>query len=385
MILYLFVCLLMFFLFLPPVRDYSTQNTLARPFYLLFLAASLTYVLTPIIRKVAIKFKALDYPNKRKIHGEATPRWGGLAIYIAFAVVTIYNFYFSLPQKGVVIGGTMLVCIGLLDDRFGVSAKIRLMVQLAACVVAIYCGVRITFLPNTWWGNGLEYLITIIWLIGITNAMNFLDGMDGLCAGLAAINAFFFGLVAVRTNQPFFMFLSAALCGACIGFLPYNFRKNKPARIFLGDTGSTFLGFVLAGIAIIGDWAVDIKVGLIVPVVILAIPIFDMTMTTFTRIKDGQIHNVGEWLHFTGKDHFHHRLADMGFGRRKTVLMIQLLAICLGINGFILHWAKLVDGVLLLIEMVILFVILGFVMVFVNKQYKHWADLVSEVADMGER
>ncbi|MBC8204970.1 undecaprenyl/decaprenyl-phosphate alpha-N-acetylglucosaminyl 1-phosphate transferase [bacterium] len=383
-LIYVVVCVLALFLLLPPVREYSTLQVFVRPIYLLSLAAALTYIITPIVRKTAIKFKSMDVPDPRKVHIEPTPRWGGLAIYFAFAFVTLYNFDFSLAQKGVAIGGTMLVLVGMIDDRYGVSTKLRLLVQLAACIVAIYTGAKITFLPNTWWGNALEYVITVIWLIGITNAMNFLDGMDGLCAGLAAVNSFFFGAVAVRTGQPFFMFLSAALCGACIGFLPYNFRKNKPALIFLGDTGSTFLGFTLAGIALTGDWAVDNSVALVVPITILAIPIFDMTLTTIMRIRAGQVHNVSEWLHFTGKDHFHHRLADMGFGKRRTVQLIHLIAICLGINGFILYWVRLVDAALIIIETAILFLMLGYLMVFVKRQYNYWANLVSEVAGMTE-
>ncbi|NQS97256.1 MAG: undecaprenyl/decaprenyl-phosphate alpha-N-acetylglucosaminyl 1-phosphate transferase [candidate division Zixibacteria bacterium] len=370
---------------LPPLRNYFVVSPDYRPLYLIAFAGCLSFFLTYIVRKLAINLGALDKPDERKVHIHATPRWGGLAIYSAFIIVLLYNFDFSLPLKGIIIGGTLLVAIGLLDDRFCVSAKIRLLFQLMAAGIAIWTGARMTFLPDTWWGNGLEIVLTMIWFIGITNAMNFLDGMDGLCAGLVGISSFFFGAVAVRTHQPFFMFLSAALCGACIGFLPYNFRKRKSALIFLGDTGSTFLGFTLAGIALIGDWAVDNYVAVIVPVIIMAIPIFDMSMTTFMRIKERKIHNIGEWLHFTGKDHFHHRLADMGFGKRKTVQLIHLFAACLGINGFILKDSELLDAGLLLTETLILFVVLGFVLVFVKKQYQYWAKMVSELAGMAKR
>jgi UDP-GlcNAc:undecaprenyl-phosphate GlcNAc-1-phosphate transferase len=369
-------------LLIPFLRNYFVVNWTLRPLYLLALSFTLAFFFTPIVRKIALKFKALDNPDARKVHIEPTPRWGGVAIYGAFVIVLLYNFDFSIELKGLLIGSTILVGVGLLDDRFGLSAKFRLFAQLSATAIAILMGARMTFLPDTWWGDILEIILTVIWFVGLTNAMNFLDGMDGLCAGLSAINSFFFAAVAIGTRQSFFMFLSTALCGACMGFLPYNFRRGKPALIFLGDTSSTFLGFTLAGLALIGDMAKDNYVAIIVPILILAIPIFDMSLTTFMRIKSGQVHSFGEWLHFTGKDHFHHRIADMGFGKRRTVQVILLIAICLGINGFIIRSAGLFDAGLLLVETAILFVFMGFLMVFIKKQYEHWAKIVSDLATM---
>ncbi len=372
-------------LLLPPVRNYFIDIWYLRSAYILDLSFALSFFFTPIVRRLAIMFKAVDMPDERKVHHDPTPRWGGLAVYGAFAIVIIYNFDFSLPLKGISIGAAILVGIGLLDDRFGLSAKVRIFFQLLATGIAIYSGARMTFLPDTMWGDIFEVVLTVIWIVGITNAMNFLDGMDGLCVGLSAINAFFFGAVAVGAKQPFFMFLSLALAGACIGFLPYNFRKNKPARIFLGDTGSTFLGFTLAGIALIGDWAQDNIVAVIVPLIILAIPIFDMSLTTFMRVKEGKVKSVGEWLKYTGKDHFHHRIADMGFGKRRTVKLIHLIAVCLGINGFIIKNSGVFEAGLLLAETAILFMLLSFVMIFVKNQYDYWAKIVSELAGMAEK
>jgi len=362
--------LVAFILIIPSVREYFFATIYLRALYLAVLSFALAFLLTPLIIDLAKRFGAVDKPGARKVHEIVTPLWGGIAIYISFALVTIYNFDFSLAQKGVAIGGTLLVGIGLLDDKFGVPAKVRLLIQLLAAGIAIWAGARMTFLPNTWWGNGLEIVLSVIWIIGITNAMNFLDGMDGLCSGLTVINCFFFAAVALRTHQIFFLFLSVVLGGACLGFLPFNFRRGKPARIFLGDTGSTFVGFMLAGIALMGDWAVDNYVSLIVPLIILAIPIFDMSMTTYLRFKEGLVTNVSEWLYYTGKDHFHHRLADLGFGRKRTVLLIHLVAICLGINGFILTKASLLEAALLLTETILLFIFLGFLMVFVKRQYE---------------
>ena len=368
-------------LLIPQVKEFFIDNLVWRAVYLVALASSLSFFFTTYVIMLAKKMNAVDKPSERKVHVQVTPLWGGLAIYISFAVVTIYNFDFSLAQKGVAVGGTLLVGIGLLDDKFGVSAKLRILIQLVAAGIAIWAGARMTFLPNNWWGNSLEIILSVIWFVGITNAMNFLDGMDGLATGLTGINTFFFAAVAARTNQPFFLFLAAALGGACLGFLPYNFRKNKNALIFLGDTGSTFMGFMLAGIALTGDWASNNYVAVIVPVIILAIPIFDMCLTTFLRIKGGQVHSIGEWLHFTGRDHFHHRLADIGFGKRRTVQVIHLFAICLGINGFILTKSTLIDAGLLLVETAVLFAFLGYALVFVKTQFGGWAKLVSQAVE----
>ena len=245
-----FVGLAALILLLPGVRHFFVEKWHLRPLYIISLSAALAYFFTPIVRKAALKFGVVDKPDARKVHSEPTPQWGGLAIFAAFAIVILYNFDFSLSLKGVAIGAAIVVAVGLLDDKFGLSAKLRIIFQLIAAGIAIYSGARMSFMPDTWWGDMLEIFLSLLWFIGITNAMNFLDGMDGLCIGLSAINAFFFGAVAIGSKQLFFMFISAALCGACLGFLPYNFRKGKSALIFLGDTGSTFLGFSLAGIAL---------------------------------------------------------------------------------------------------------------------------------------
>ena len=380
-----FVGLAALILLLPGVRHFFVEKWHLRPLYIISLSAALAYFFTPIVRKAALKFGVVDKPDARKVHSEPTPQWGGLAIFAAFAIVILYNFDFSLSLKGVAIGAAIVVAVGLLDDKFGLSAKLRIIFQLIAAGIAIYSGARMSFMPDTWWGDMLEIFLSLLWFIGITNAMNFLDGMDGLCIGLSAINAFFFGAVAIGSKQLFFMFISAALCGACLGFLPYNFRKGKSALIFLGDTGSTFLGFSLAGIALMGDWAKDNLVAVIVPVLIMAIPIFDMILTTVMRIKERKVKSFSEWLKYTGKDHFHHRIADMGFGKRRTVQLIHIIAICLGINGFIIRITSSLEAGLLLIETALLFVLLSFIMIFVKTQYDYWAKIVSELAALAER
>ncbi|MFQ6083736.1 MAG: glycosyltransferase family 4 protein [Candidatus Aminicenantia bacterium] len=299
--------------------------------FLLVSAFLLTFLLTPVIRLVATKLKILDLPDERKIHKKPMPLLGGLAIYISYVITIILNFSFSIELKGVIIGGTIILLIGLMDDIKSLSAKWKLIAQVLASVTLIICGVKLSFLPNTWWGNGGEVILTIIWVVGITNAVNFFDGMDGLATGLTAICSLSFFIVAQITGQPYLGYLTIALAGSCMGFLKFNF---KPASIFLGDTGSTFLGFTLAGIAVMGGWAEkNPKVALSLPILILSVFIFDMVYITIARILSGRVRTFKEWIEYTGKDHLHHRLVTLGFNETQTVLLIYLIAACLGISG----------------------------------------------------
>lgn len=299
---------------------------------LLFLFAFLlSFLFTPVIRYVATRLKILDMPEKRKIHKQPIPLLGGVAIYISYVVTVFLNFSFSIELKGVVIGGTIVLLVGLIDDIWNVSATLKLVSQILASSILIIYGVKLSFLPNNWWGNGGEILLTIIWVVGITNAVNFFDGMDGLATGLTAICSLCFFIAAAITHQAYLGFLTIALAGSCLGFLKFNF---KPATIFLGDTGSTFLGFTLAGIAVMGGWAEkNPKVALSLPILILSVFIFDMIYITIARSLDGKVRNLKEWIEYTGKDHLHHRLVNLGFSETETVLFIYLITACLGISG----------------------------------------------------
>jgi len=302
-----------------------------RGFLLFLFAFLLSFLLTPLIRFIATKLKILDIPDERKIHQKPVPLLGGLVIYISYVVTIFLNFSFSIELKGVIIGGTIILLVGLMDDIKRLSATWKLISQISASSILIVFGVKLSFLPNTWWGNGGEVLLTIIWVVGITNAVNFFDGMDGLATGLTAICSLCFFIVAAITHQAYLGFLTIALAGSCLGFLKFNF---KPASIFLGDTGSTFLGFTLAGIAVMGGWAEkNPKVALSLPILILSVFIFDMIYITISRGLNGKVRNLKEWIEYTGKDHLHHRLVNLGFTETETVLFIYLIAACLGVSG----------------------------------------------------
>jgi len=299
--------------------------------FLLVFSFLLAFLLTKVMGRIAAKLKILDHPNDRKIHKKPIPLLGGLAIFCSYVATIIFNFNFSIELKGVVIGGTIILIIGLIDDIKHIPATWKLISQVLASSILILYGVRLSFLPSTWWGYAGEVLLTIIWVVGITNAVNFFDGMDGLAAGLAAICSLSFFIVAQITGQPYLGYLTIALAGSCLGFLKFNFR---PASIFLGDAGSTFLGFTLAGIAVMGGWAEkNPKVALSLPIIILSVFIFDMIYITIARVWDGRVRSFREWVEYTGKDHLHHRLVALGFNETQTVLLIYLIAACLGLGG----------------------------------------------------
>jgi UDP-GlcNAc:undecaprenyl-phosphate GlcNAc-1-phosphate transferase len=281
--------------------------------------------------RIAAKLKILDHPDERKIHKKPIPLLGGLAIFVAYVGTIVFNFNFSRELKGVVIGGSIILIIGLIDDIKHIPATWKLISQVLASSILILHGVKLSFLPSTWWGNAGEVLLTVIWVVGITNAVNFFDGMDGLATGLTIIGSLSFFIVAEITGQSYLGFLTIALAGSCLGFLKFNF---KPASIFLGDAGSTFLGFTLAGIAVMGNWAEkNPKVALSLPIIILSVLIFDMIYITIARVWDGRVRSFKGWVEYTGKDHLHHRLVALGFNETQTVLLIYLIAACLGLGG----------------------------------------------------
>jgi UDP-GlcNAc:undecaprenyl-phosphate GlcNAc-1-phosphate transferase len=206
--------------------------------------------------------------------------------------------------------------------------------------------------------------------VGITNAFNFLDGLDGLAAGSAAINGFFLGVYAYATDQSSLAFFSFVIMAAALGFLPYNYKpfRGKNADIFLGDGGSTFLGFTLAGLAVMGDWAENSPKDIIVPVLILAVPVFDMVLTTVMRIRDGLVKNFADWIVYTGRDHFHHRLLSLGIRKKEAVAIIFLVNLCLGISAFLLKGSNTLDAFLVLGQVTIIFGIIGYAMVVMKKR-----------------
>jgi UDP-GlcNAc:undecaprenyl-phosphate GlcNAc-1-phosphate transferase len=326
-----------------------------------FASALAVVVLTPLMILIARRFNILDVPNERKIHTTPVPRLGGLAILLGFWIVALMNLPWSKEFGAILVGGTIIAILGIVDDVRSLSSRIRLIGQLVASGIVIWAGLFVSFMPKTWWGQALAIIITVIWILGIVNALNFADGLDGLAAGITFIAAVFFFLIAIYLRQPSVAFGAVLLAGSCLGFLVWNF---KPAKIYLGDGGSTFLGFILACLALHGGWSDDgVIVALGIPTMILGVLVFDMIYITVARIKNGSVRTFQEWLDFTAKDHFHHRLMSLGFSEVMAVVFIYLVCLILGINVLVLEKIHNPLGVtILFIHALLVFVVIFMLM-----------------------
>jgi len=340
-------------LLLPPVRRWAVEARLLWP-YLGTLAFSLAFVFVPLVRSFALWRGVLDHPDPRKVHAAPTPLLGGAAVYAAFAFTVLHNFDFSRELKGVAVGATVVVIVGILDDMFGLPASVKLAGQVVGALAALSYGVTLEIVPSTWPAvTWLNLLLTVLWLITVTNAIQFLDGMDGLATGLGAIASFFITVTALQTSQPYLMFLSAALLGACLGFLPYNFRPRAAAQVFLGDAGASFIGFTLAGLAVMGEWARDNPlIALCTPILILGVPLFDLTFVAVNRVVAGKVHSINEWLAYVGRDHIHHRFEALGLTKTESVLLIFFISFTLGLSAILLKDATPYEATLLLLQAV---------------------------------
>jgi len=303
------------------------------------------------MRVIALKATIIDNPDQRKLHTSTTPLLGGIAILIAFSLSLVANMLLERGMLILLTGGMVMALMGLLDDVRGIPALTKLLIQVLVVVLLVYHGIILDlFPPQTTWGFWMNLVFTLIWMVGITNAMNFIDGMDGLATGLSAIMAVFIGIVAFQTNQPFVGWIAIAILGSCLGFFPFNFRLQKPALIFLGDAGSTFLGFMLAGLAVMGYWSESRIVSFANPVLIFWILIFDMTYITVERVVSGKVRTVKDWIDYVGTDHLHHRLFYLLGDKRKAVLTIFLFSAALGLSSIVLRNARMIDSILLVCQ-----------------------------------
>ncbi|MBC8264379.1 MAG: undecaprenyl/decaprenyl-phosphate alpha-N-acetylglucosaminyl 1-phosphate transferase [Anaerolineales bacterium] len=306
--------------------------------YMLILVTALIFAIgaTPLARRLAPYLGVMDQPSTRKIHTKAMPRLGGAAIYLAFilALLLLGDRAYVSQGASILLGATLVSFCGIWDDRWGMRPLLKLGIgQPLAALILVASGIRVNFLPHPI----LNILVTIIWVVGITSALNLLDNMDGLSAGVATVASAFFLLLAAMSGQYLVGSLAAALLGACLGFLLYNFN---PASIFMGDTGSLFIGFVLAavGIKLRFPGRMDIVTWMI-PVLVLGVPIFDTTLVVVSRLRRG----LNPTTH-PGKDHFSHRLVAMGLSQREAVMAICLICGTLGMLAVFLTQASVVEG-----------------------------------------
>lgn len=321
-----------------------------RIFVIIFLTAlTLAAIGTPIVRRFAVWSGFVDMPAGRKLHEVPMPLLGGLAIaasaLIAFILLaTILPVSIFVPSViGTILASGIIVLVGLVDDRRHLPAWAKLTGQLIAAIVLILAGVQVRLGIPSW----LNIALTFLWLVGITNAMNFLDNMDGLSAGVSGVAAAFILLLAAQNEQHLVAALAAGIFGACLGFLRYNF---KPARIFMGDAGSMFLGFLLAVLCIQLRFPNNVNfVTWMVPVFIMGLPIYDTTLVIISRIRRGV-----NPLTTAGKDHLSHRLVSRGFSQREAVLILYLIGGAFGMIGLFITSADVLEGYVLGISSAIL-------------------------------
>lgn len=300
------------------------------------LAMLVSFLLTPHIKKLAFTIGAVDKPDNRKVHTRIMPRLGGLAIYIGFMIAVAASMELNKDIFGVLLGGTVIVIIGILDDMYSLPAKIKLLGQIFAAAILVLFGIQIEWVNNPFGGYiYTEYFsipLTIFWVISFTNVVNLIDGLDGLAAGVSAIASFTVILVAAQMGYYHVAILTAALAGGIVGFIRYNFN---PATIFMGDTGSMFIGYMLAAISVLGAVKTAATIALIVPAIALGLPIMDTAFAIMRRYSNGRP------IFQPDKGHLHHRLLAMGMNQKQAVLLMYGITALLGIGAVL--WAEF-DG-----------------------------------------
>ena len=298
------------------------------------LAGGAALLLTPLVRRLALAARTVDEPSARRVHDRPTPSWGGLAIIGGFVVAVVgigLTKHSALPDGlsrsqlvGLLLGGLFVAAIGVVDDRFHVRAKTKLAGQIIGAALLVPFGVTIQFVSNPFGGGMIALypwagaIFTVCWVVATTNAINLVDGLDGLAAGISVMAGFTLGVIAALRGQPGLAVVAFALSGAAAGFLPYNFH---PARIFMGDTGAYFLGFALGAITLLGAFKVAASIAIFVPVLVLAFPLLDTVSTALRRYRRGQP------VFGADREHLHHRLLAVGLSHRGAVLFTYFVTL----------------------------------------------------------
>ena len=291
------------------------------------IALVVSYALTPSVKKLAIKIGAVDRPNARKVHTHVIPRLGGLAIYIGFMAAVLFCVPLQHELVGMLLGCKGIVAVGIWDDICNIAAKVKLVGQILAACIPIAFGIQIEWLTNPFGDiivlpELIAIPVTIFWIIGFTNTVNLIDGLDGLAAGVAFIASISMFLLAYNLNQFLPALVIVSMAGAALGFLQYNFN---PAKIFMGDTGSMLLGYTLSVAAVLGLVKTAATVALVVPIIALGLPILDTTFAIIRRKMSGVP------IFQPDKGHLHHRLLALGMTQKQAVLIMYFVSMILGI------------------------------------------------------
>lgn len=302
----------------------------------LLVALVVSFLMTPVVKTFAYKVGAIDVPkDNRRMHKTPIPRLGGLAIFIGFMVSILLFANIDSEMKSILLGAVIIVVLGVVDDIMALPAMLKFVVQIGAALIPALNGVQILafsnpniFSDNLYWVlGGLSVPFTVLWIVALTNAVNLIDGLDGLANGVSAISATTMLVIALMASEMQVAIVMAALVGASVGFMPYNLN---PAKMFMGDTGATFLGYILATMSIQGLFKYYAVISFVVPFMILGLPIFDTAFAFIRRIAHGQ-----SPMH-ADRSHIHHRLIDMGLNQKQAVATLYVISAILGLSAVVL-------------------------------------------------
>ena len=317
----------------------------------LLVALIVSFLMTPVVKTFAYKVGAIDVPkDNRRMHKKPIPRLGGLAIFMGFMVAILLFGQITKQMQGILLGAVIIVVLGVVDDITPLPAKLKFVVQIIAALIPVSHGVVIQalsnpnlFSDNAYWVLGpLGIPITVLWIVAITNSVNLIDGLDGLANGVSAISATTMLVIALLVSESQVAITMAALVGACVGFMPYNMN---PAKMFMGDTGATFLGFILATMSIQGLFKFYALISFVVPFLILGLPIFDTTFAFVRRIANGQSPMQAD------RSHIHHRLIDMGLNQKQAVATLYVISAILGLSAVVLTTSGEVKAMMLFVAL----------------------------------
>ena len=345
--------------------------------YIFLLGAIISLIMTPIAIKIAPKIGALDIPkDDRRMHSKAMPRFGGIAIYLGTIIPMLIFMPIDTKLLGVIAGGTLIFLVGVYDDLRGMPAKVKLLGQIACAIIIFTFSVKISFVGNPfgdgyfyfpWW---LSLIITVGWIVGITNTVNLIDGLDGLAAGIALIASVSISYTAYLSDRPDISLLTLAIAGSCLGFLKYNFN---PAKIFMGDAGSLFLGFMLAAVSVISPLKGATVIATVVPMFVLALPIFDTVFAILRRLINKRP------IMEADKGHLHHRLMAVGLGQKRTVLTLYGISGIMGVAAILLTRHMLIEtGILSLVAVTLIYV-------FVKEQEAEELKIIDEKTNIEDK
>lgn len=345
---------------------------------MLYIAIAICFVLsliiTPFIKKFAIYIGAVDHPNDRKVHKKVMPRLGGLGIFLSFFI----GFMIFLPETmaawPILVGAIIITATGVLDDLFELSPKMKLAGQLLAAGVTVLGGVQLEFITLPFSDARIEfgYLavpITIIWIVAITNAINLIDGLDGLAAGVTAIALLTISGLAVTMGSPLLALIGFLVFGSTLGFLVYNFH---PAKIFMGDTGALFLGYMISVISIMGLFKNVALFSLIVPIIILGVPILDTVFAIVRRVVQKKPISAAD------KFHLHHCLLRLGFSHRQTVILIYAMSGMFSIAAILFTRATMWGSTVIIFTLLILVELIVEITGLVGKNYRPLLNLIGK-------